>query len=102
MVTLPEEHSVEGWSIWQTPTSLLGGHIASFEEAWGEAQGLKKILQALTRKSVREKLLEMIMVGIQSMVEAEGGMLSLELGWPEGDDGGCGSSLSTQRAWKGK
>lgn len=78
------------------------GHIASFEGGWGEAQALKKFLQALTRKSVREKLLEVITGGIRSVVEAEGMMLSLELGWLEGDDGGDGSSLSSQRAWQGK
>lgn len=61
---LQVEHRVEGQSIWQTLISLLGGHIDSFEGPWGGGQGLKKVLQALTRKSVRKKLLEEIMGGI--------------------------------------
>lgn len=33
VVTLPEEHSVEGWSIWQTTTRLLGATLLVLKEA---------------------------------------------------------------------
>lgn len=61
MVKLPLERCVEGWSIWQTNTSWEGGYITSFQGAWGEAQGLKKVLQALAGMSVRQKLKETLL-----------------------------------------